>query len=228
MKMYFLAITLFLLASFDSSYAMASNRSDFEIKSLKSEESVSYSVKVAFTKGNILHINTGVAVVIMATEDECILVTAKHLVQNVSSVRVLPLGREWDGQMEIEARVSYIDSLDDVAFLSFTTNHKYVAPNIVLDENVMIGKSVVAFKYLPGNGYQVERGHIIGFWQLLDNKKFMVAKMSIEEGFYGSGLFDDAGNLVGLVSGRNMDKRFKVAYIVSGPKIVAALRRFYK
>lgn len=184
----------------------------------------SYFVAASSKKGDVLHIKRGMAVIITKVENRCILATAKHLVQGASTVRVMPLGDSSDNSKTIKAEVVYLDSSRDVAFLSFITNDNCMTPRVVLDENILIGKSVGALKYDVRDGYQTARGQIAGFMKLSSpNSEFMVAKMSTEEGFSGGGVFDEAGSLVGLVSGRDNGKNINIAYLISGPRIMEAL-----
>lgn len=226
MKKYFLFTLLLLLGSFNVSCAMTDSRSRLG-ESLSYAEKFLYSITTYWIEGKVMHVDNGMAVVVVATEEECILATAKHLVENYPSVTVSPLnGRGQGSHVKIEAEIVYMDDLEDVAFLVFRTGYRYAAPEVILDENILIGRSVRAFKYSSSGEYKISQGEIIDFWELPDEKKFMVSKMTIEEGFSGSGVFDNAGNLVGLVSGMNADEKFKVAYLVSGPRIMASLMRF--
>jgi len=227
MKNYLLSALLFLVASFSVSCVATRNQVDFGVKSLGYEESVSYSVTaLSPIKNKKMHVGEGMAVVVAMLGDKCILATAKHVVQNAESILIAPLDGRLNNRAKIEAKVVYTDGLEDVAFLSFATNYNHIAPKVILDEAILIGKSVIAFKYPSDYGYQIARGQIFDFWRLPDNKEVMVARMSTGKGFSGSGVFDANGNLAGLVSGKAADKRVDVAYLISGPRIAAAFQRF--
>lgn len=206
--------------------AEASEDNIFSTESIEYAESVSYSITALSMRGHTLHVDKGMGVSMRMIGGECIVVTAKHFVENATSVMVEPLAK---GSIrgKIPAKVVYLDDSEDVAFLSFPTTHNCESPKAVLDENIIIGRPVVALKFSDGN-YKITKGRIIDFWKLSDDKKFMVAEMSIEEGFSGGGVFDDTGNFLGLISGKNMDKKFQVAYLVSSPKVIAALFSFMK
>lgn len=77
---------------------------------------------------------------------------------------ISPLDRRLNSYAKIKAKVIYIDSLEDVAFLSFTTNYKHIAPKVALDEKTLIGKLIIAFNYPSDEGYQTAKGKIIDFW----------------------------------------------------------------
>ena len=219
MKMLYVGFLVLLLLP-NTSLASDLKQSD---SSVEYKKSVSYSITASSIRSSVLHIDNGMAIALTATKDTCVLVTAKHLVQNASSVMAMPLSDGLSGQEKIKADVIYIDNTEDVAFLSIATHIKCATPPVVSNENILIGKYVTAFKHLPDGSYHTAGGHVIDFWELPNGKKFMVANMSVEDGFSGGGAFDSDGNLIGLISGRNDGGKVRLTYLVSGPRILSAL-----
>jgi S1-C subfamily serine protease len=222
MRVIIRVIFLGCLLFFNASLAVSSGQNLGE-KSVNTRM-FSYFVSASSIRGSVLHVDNGMAVVITKIKNKCILATVKHLVQDASSVSVMSLGNDLANPEIINADVIYMDESKDVAFLSITTDSSFVTPRVVLDENMLIEKSVSTLKYSPNKGYQTARGRITGFLKLsTSNREFMIAEMSIEEGFSGGGVFDKDGNLVGMVSGRTDYNGVNLACLISGPRIVEAL-----
>jgi|GEM_PF-5585873 S1-C subfamily serine protease len=226
MKMLINGWFLVLLSLLNASFALAFSSGELGEKSDKYGENFSYFVTTSSIKGSVLHVDTGMAVAIINLKDRCILATAKHIVQDVSSVMVAPLNNGMISRKKIKADVIYKDRKDDVAFLSFATQAECVTPNVAIDENELIGSSAMAFKCSLDSGCYTTRGRIKDFYKIQDGRDFMVADMSIEKGFSGSGVFNNRGNLIGLVSGK--DNNAAIAYLISGPRIIDAFRKSKK
>ncbi|MFZ2835539.1 MAG: serine protease [Candidatus Moraniibacteriota bacterium] len=192
-------------------------------KAIAYAKKMSYFVIAESRRGSVLRVERGMAVILMKKNGRCILATAKHIIQDASFITVMPLDGDSITHKKIKADVIYVDSSEDLAFLSVEMSDKSVDTRMEMDENLLIGKPVFTYRHISDNSYKLARGRIIDVWKLPNNAEVIAVEMSIEKGFSGAGVFDDAGILVGLAIGQARDKRFDVAYLISGPKIWAAL-----
>ncbi len=133
--------------------------------------------------------------------------TNAHVVDDCGSIFVTP-----DGGQPVSARVSAKDITNDLALL--TTSHK---PKRVVGirTGVRLGESVAAFGFplaqiLSSSG-NFTLGNITALAGIRDDSRFLQISAPVQPGNSGGPLFDQSGNVVGVVTSKLNAARVMVA-----------------
>lgn len=131
-----------------------------------------------------------------------VVLTAAHVVESASRVRLLTASGLRD------ATVLRMDADNDVAVLR--CEGAFVAAPVAASESVRVGQSVftVGFPNIGLQGFQpkLTRGDISSIAGVQDDPRNWQISVPVQPGNSGGGLFDENGNVVGLVVARLSDR----------------------
>jgi hypothetical protein len=120
-------------------------------------------------------------------------VTNCHVVREAGNIRVMQRGRAWAATMTAG------DEYRDLCFLT-VPGYPAKAPDIAAPDRARVGTPAVAVGY-SGGRFNVSRGQVKGlFTCACDGGRVIQTSAAFDPGASGGGLFDDEGQLIGILT----------------------------
>ena len=152
------------------------------------------------------------------------IITAAHVVKDVSMIKVILNGRSWD------ASILSIDTYHDIALLSIQASGLPSLP--IIDSNkVLLGEDIRVVGYplsnVIGTSLKITKGSISGIIPI-DTKKYFQIDAAVNPGNSGGPLINEKGQVIGIISSK-IDPSFadSVGFVVPINYIIPLLKNDY-
>ncbi|MEW8052326.1 MAG: S1C family serine protease [Candidatus Thiodiazotropha sp.] len=167
----------------------------------------------------------GSAVTVGQQRDNCILLTAWHVVQDAERIELT----HGEGEQEIVhvADLLISDPARDLALLRMQLSHSQVChPVSMLENQPNRGEAVILYGNPAGSSWVVSRGIVSGSIRLPSSTEVLLTDARAAPGFSGGPLLLENGLLAGLVVGiQNTGLPTGFTYAIPSPQLADFLRR---
>jgi serine protease Do len=154
----------------------------------------------------------GAAAAVAAAGSECYLATAFHVVDGAADIRVAPWATEVGHGAEQSAKIFWSDPTIDAAVL-VTSAASGCQPAKMMTEGIDLASPVYLLGQPEHNRGALSHGVVSASWRLPEKGRTLISDAPVGDGFSGGGVFDEAGELVGVTLARGAQADFPFTLI---------------
>ena len=166
--------------------------------------------------GNFVQTNSGSGVIYarVGNTNKYYVITNAHVVENSPQVlvEIRDESNENKNENRYDATVKHVDQLSDIAVLMIECDRELQVSKQADSSKAKAGQSIIVAGNPLGHGFAVSIGYISNPYRVStsnNNIPLMTLDVSVNPGNSGGGVYDTAGNLIGLVvskaSGTDID-----------------------
>lgn len=166
--------------------------------------------------GGFVQTNSGSGVIYarIQNSDKYYIVTNYHVIENAPGVlvEIRDEGAENESDNRFDATVKYSDQMSDIAVLMIECDKELSVATQADSSKAKAGQSIIIAGNPLGHGFAVSLGYISNPYRVTtanNNVPLMTVDASVNPGNSGGGVYDSAGNLLGIVvskaSGTDID-----------------------
>jgi S1-C subfamily serine protease len=173
-------------------------------------------------KGQVLASTRGVAFSYHRDGRDCVLITARHVIQDASEISVYLWNEDLTSGVGYEARVKWVNESKDLAALVIS-NAKNCDPVRRNESSIPLGRRIFAFLNLPLMRGMITSGAVGAYWNT-EMGPMIVCDMKVYPGQSGSPVFDAEGVLIGMISSRTQVLEMTGAFVLPANRIEAEVQ----